>query len=262
MVRKGWMVVLALLLVVVAGCRENVYHGLTERQANELVVALEKSGISADKERDPSGEDAWVVTVPRGEKVRAWKVLEERGLPEPAVEGFGEYYPTGGLIPTSSEERILFQYATAQELRKTILKIDGVVDAQVNLVLPEKPRVRLSNTEVEPPRASVLVKYRANSGESGSGEGAAPVTRAEIESLVAGGVEGLEPDRVRVMLSGASAATTDLKEPEFVSVGPVAVAPRSKTMLQGVIGLMGFIIVVLGGGVVYLLWRRMSGRGE
>lgn len=248
-------VLLVALVVFVAGCREDVYHGLTERQANQLVVALEQEGIPADKRRDSSGENKWVVTVPGGQKVRAWKVLESRGLPKPAVKGFGEFYPTGGLIPTSSEERVLYQYAKAQELRKTLLAVDGVVEAQVNLVLPEKPRVKLSNQTVEPPRASVLVKYTANAGASEKG---APVTEAEVREIVAGGVERLEPKRVRVLIKPARAVSADLEEPDLTSVGPVAVAPQSKTILQAVIGLMGFIVVALGGCVVYLLWQRMS----
>ena len=94
------------------------------------------------------------------------------------------------------------------------------------------------------------------------GKGAPPVGKSEVRKLVAGGVERLSPDRVRVMLSRAEGSVATLEEPELTSVGPVAVAPESKTILQAVIGLMGFIIVVLGGGIVYLLWRRMATAGE
>lgn len=253
----GWCL-LVVLLAGTWGCREEVYHDLSERRANELVVALEQEGIRADKVQDPSSDGKWMVTVPSGEKVRAWKTLESNGLPKPDVQGFGEFYPTGGLIPTSSEEQILFQYATAQELRKTLLKVDGVVDAQVNLVLPEEPRVKLANTEVEPPRASVLVKYtptRASPKEN-------PVTREQIEKLVAGGVKGLERKRVEVIMTEARDATEELEEPEFAQVGPVAVAPQSKRALQAVIGVMGLIVVILGGGVVFLLWQRLRENSE
>ena len=245
---------IVLLVLLVTGCSEEVYHGLSERRANQLVVALEQSGIQASKAKDPAGEGKWMVTVPSGEEVRAWKSLEQKGLPRPEVQGFGSYYPTGGLIPTASEERILYQHATAQELRKTLLKIEGVVEAQVNLVLPEKPRVKLANQEVEKPRASVLIKHRVGGEASES-----PVAVQEVERLVVGGVERLTADRVEVVLTPAQGAAEALEKPDFEQVGPVAVAPRSKSMLQGVVGLMGVIIVVLGAGVVFLLWRQMSG---
>lgn len=250
---------MVLLAVLAVGCQEEVYHGLSERQANRLVVALEQEGVSADKLRGASGEGTWTVTVPSGQKVRAWKLLEARGLPEPETDGFDEFYPTGGLIPTASEERILYQYATSQELRETLLKVDRVVDAQVNLVLPEKPQVQLSNTEVEPPRASVLVKYRPG-GTSSRGE--LPVSRDEIERLVAGGVERLERENVEVVLSAARNPVGNVQEPDFAKVGPVSVAPGSTTVARAVIGGMGVIVLVLGGGVAYLLWERLRDDDE
>jgi type III secretion protein J len=246
-----WLFVVAVFAV---GCQEEVYHGLSERQANRLVVALEQQGVSADKLRGASGEGNWTVTVPSGQKVRAWKLLEARGLPEPKTDGFDEFYPTGGLIPTASEERILYQYATSQELRETLLKVDGVVDAQVNLVLPEKPRVQLSNTEVEPPRASVLVKYQA--GER-TERGKPPVSREEIERLVAGGVERLQRENVDVVLSAARNPVANAEEPDFARVGPVSVAPGSTTTARAVIGGLGILVLLLGGGVAYLLWQRL-----
>jgi type III secretion protein J len=254
----GVVLVLAVvgLAVVATGCSEEVYHGLSERRANELIVALEQEGIRADKVKDPAGEAKWMVTVPGGEEVQAWQVLEQKGLPRPEVEGFGSYYPTGGLIPTASEERILYQHATAQELRKTLLKIDGVVDAQVNLVLPEKPRVKLANQEVEQPRASVLVTYRAGEGSD------PPVPVAEVERLMVGGVERLTAERVEVVMTEAGGTARPTEGPAFEQVGPVSVAPRSKGMLQGVVGLLGGIIALLGGGIVFLLWRRMGDEEE
>jgi type III secretion protein J len=233
----------------VAGCSADVYHGLSERQANELVVALEESGIAADKSPDPAEEASWVVSVARGERVRAWQLLESKGLPRPKTGGFDAFYPSGGLIPTSGEERIILQYATAEELRKTLLKIESVVDAQVNLVLPEKPRIRLEHTKVEPPRASVLVVR-------GRGDASGQLTAEEVRRLVAGGVEGLSAERVEVVLKQATVDEASLGEPDLTTVGPVSVAPESRGMLRAVIGGMGATIVLLGGGTIYLLWRR------
>jgi type III secretion protein J len=241
-----WKWLAALTLWAVVGCSAEVYHGLSERQANELVVALEESGIAADKSPDPAGEATWLVSVARGERVRAWQLLESQGLPRPETGGFDEFYPSGGLIPTSGEERVILQYATAEELRKTLLKIDSVVDAQVNLVLPEKPRIRLEHTKVEPPRASVLVVTRPEP----------EVTPEEVRRLVAGGVEGLAAQRVEVVLKTAPVDRAKIGQPDLATVGPVSVAPESQGMLRAVIGGMGAIIVLLAGGTMYLLWRR------
>jgi type III secretion protein J len=198
-----------------------------------------------------------VVTVGSGTRVRAWQVLEASGLPRRKTNGFERHYPTGGMIPTASEERILEQYATAEELKAGLLKVDGVVDAHVNLVMPETPEIQLRGRAVEPPRASVLVKYRADIDAS-------PVTADQVRQMVAGGVERLAPSAVRVMQTPATRVTGVSAEPAFASVGPIAVSPSSKLTLQAVVGGFGILIVLLGGGVGWLTWREMQrhARGE
>ena len=122
-------------------------------------------------------------------------------------------------------------------------------------MLPDKPRVKLAHTEIEPPRASVLVKYRPGEGA----DGAPPAETAEIERLVAGGVERLDRENVEVVRTPATLRVSEFEEPDLSQVGPVSVATRSKPALQTVVGAMGTIIVLLGGGVVFLLWQRMRG---
>ena len=99
----------------------------------------------------------------------------------------------------------------------------------------------------------MLVKYRKDPGQEGP-----PLAKDEIVRIVVGGVERLTAKHVEVVLTPAKDASGELKDPDFQQVGPVSVAPRSKMALQGVIGLMGLIIVVLGSGIVFLLWKRMS----
>jgi type III secretion protein J len=242
---------------LLAACSESIYHGLEERDANEMVVVLEQHGIDATKSRDPAADEAWLIEVPPAQSGEAWRVLQEEGLPRREVSGFDKFYPSGGLVPTENEERVLLQFSTAQELTRSLLKIDGVVDAQVNLVLPEKPKVQLESTHVEPPRASVLVKYKAGSQEP-------PVSRESIARLVSGGVEGLEGERVDVIFTKAERSALPLAESKVSSIGPIAVAPESKSAFQVLIGLMGVSIVGLCAALVYMVlrMRRMQRTGE
>ncbi|WP_168210856.1 secretion protein [Persicimonas caeni] len=251
-----WIGSLALcLLLVGAGCTEPIYHGLGEKEANEMVVVLEQHGLEAGKERDPAADNAWKVTVPSAVKVEAWRVLQTEGLPRPEVSGFDAFYPSGGMVPTASEERVLLQYSTAQELRKSLLAVDTVVDAQVNLVLPEKPRVQLETTVVEPPRASVLIKYRSDSKKP-------PLGQEKVRSLVAGGVEGLDAKNVDVIFTRAARSAQPLVEPAFATVGPVSVAEKSKGVFQLLVVAMALCIVMLTGGVVFLIFRMRRKANE
>ena len=239
---------LAACLSTLAACKAELHHNLDERAANDMIVVLEQHGVQADKAPDSTNKEAWMVVVPSQSRVQAWSILKAEGLPRPAAEGFGKFYPSGGLIPTSSEEHVLLQYATAQELRRGLLTLDGVVDAHVNLVLPKKSRVRMSRDAEQTTRASILIKYRPVE------EGKAPLTEDQIKRFATGGVEDLDPKDISVILSPE--AHRPLLEPKLQQVGPIAVDGRSKPILQGVIALLVTVILLMGAGIGFLIVRR------
>lgn len=244
---------LILALTLMAGCKAEVYHALDERSANEMVVALEQQGIRGEKVPDPTTKETWMVIVPSESRVDALSTLKAQGLPRPAAEGFGKFYPSGGLIPTSNEEHVLLQYATAQEIRRGLLTVDGVVDAHVNLVMPKKARVRLSRDPEQKTRASILIKYRPNT------EGKAPLNDAQVKSLVTGGVEEILPEDISVILSPEQSPAMAAMRME--QVGPIGVDPKSKLKLQLLISLLCGAILIMGAGIGFLLIRRRSGAG-
>lgn len=239
------------------GCDEPIYHDLEEGQANEMVVALNQQGFSAEKQRDPNDGERWAVVVPGSQRVSAWEALAQDGLPRPGPGGFGEFYPSSGLIPTAQEERVVLQYATAREIQASLLKVKGVVDAHVNLVLPEKPRVQMSNSVVAEPRASVLVQWRGR--EEGDGP---PLSEEEVRLLVSGGVEQLRPESVHVVMIASPAPPPLVAGPELARVGPLKVAPESSGLLKGLVLLMGGIIIGLASLVAYLVLMARRGGGE
>ena len=219
-----------------------------------MVVVLDRAGYQADKIRDPDDGDRWAVTVPSSQRVDAWELLQKEGFPRRTEGGFGDFYPGGGLIPTATEERIVLQYATARELQASLLRVDGIIDANVHLVLPEKPRVQMSGSARAEPRASVLVQWRLSDGEP-------PLDQEEIRQLVSGGVEELAPEQVHVVMSPVATPQRDEAAPELVQVGPIAVAPSSQNLLQIMILLMGAVIIALASGLVFVVFRARRNKG-
>lgn len=253
--RPGVFYFFVLALVGLAmGCDEPIYHDLDEGQANQMVLALSQHGLSAQKQRDPNDAARWAVTVPAPQRISAWEVLAQDGLPRPGAGGFDEFYPGSGLIPTAQEERVILQYATAREIQSSLLKVNGVVDAHVNLVLPEKPRVQMSNSVVAEPRASVLLQWR----ESEEGP---PLSEEEVRLLVSGGVEQLNPESVHVVMVPI-AAPPPAAAPQLVRVGPLKVAPESAGLLKLLVLLMGGIIIGLASLVAYLVLMARRSPGE
>lgn len=243
----------ALALLCSVGCTAEIHHDLAEPHANEMVVALEQQGIAAEKLPDTNIEGRWMIQVGTADKVDAWQVLQNEGLPRPDVKGFDSHYPSSGLIPTASEERILLQFSTSQELRRTLLTVDRIVEAQVNLVLPEKPRVPMPNQVLEKPRASVLIKYRTSDEIK-----APPLTDAQIITLVSGGVEALDAEQVKVIQTPELANTARILEPRFAQIGPIAVSPQSKSWMQMILAALSLAVVFMGAVIAYLLMRRRS----
>lgn len=187
------------LLPLLAGCAgEEILHGLGEPEANEVVVALDEAGITADKEREDGAEGAWTISVARRDATHAQRVLAERSLPRTRAAGFAEVFAKGSMVPTPTEEHALYLHALGGELSRSVEAIDGVVEARVHFGLPQPDPLRPGGRPA--PRAAVLVKCRA---------AACPGVRAVeagIRSLVAGAADGLDPAAVSVVVTEAVAA--------------------------------------------------------
>jgi type III secretion protein J len=195
-VMKAKLFGLAMLALVLSGCmRHEVASGLGEQDAQEIVVVLKENGLDAAAVRsatnDRNAAPSWTVTVRGGSQntVLAWRVLEESGLPRQKVKGLEEVFSSTGMIPTASEEKARLLMALSGELGRTLKSVQGVVDARVQIVLPDNSPL-LDRTQWSPPTSSVLIKYRGSQY---------PLTQEEVKSLVSRGVEGLQPDNVAVV---------------------------------------------------------------
>ena len=191
---------LALLPVVAVcflecGCLSHALQsGLTEQEAQEIVVALNDNGIDASAQKAPGekkGSEQWTVAIHGGDQnlVRAWRVLKENGLPREKDKGMDEVFANAGMIPTATEEKARLLVGLAGEMSRTLKSVAGVVDARVHVVLPDNSPL-LEKSEMAATTASVLLKYRGSEP---------PLKEEDIKRLVARGVEGLQPDNVAVV---------------------------------------------------------------
>lgn len=183
------------LLVISAACSRQLETGLTEKEAQEVVVTLRQNGIEAATQMaaaDKKGDSNWQVTVKGGSDkvIAAWNILHESGLPREKVKGLDDVFANSGMIPTAGEEKARLLSGLSGELTHMLNSISGVVDAHVQIVLPDNSPLLEPNERV-PTTASVLVRYRGTQP---------PLKEDEIKRLVARGVEGLSPDSVTVVL--------------------------------------------------------------
>ena len=177
------------LALLVAGCDEQamLFSGLEESQANAVMAALIGDGISCEKQ--PGEEGTWNVTTGRSTFARAANLCNSLGVPRRKFMGVGEVFKKSGMVSSPSEERIRFMDAKAQDLSRTISMLDGVVDAQVHIVLPENDPFAKN---MLPSSAAVAIRCRWDADISD----AVP----DIKSLVRNAIEGLQYEKISVTI--------------------------------------------------------------
>jgi type III secretion protein J len=235
---KTWLLRFAvpvlLALTLVACSRSELYTGLTEHQANEMVSLLQTSGIESKKESREGG--TFAITTQQENFSRAIELLHANGLPRGSFDNVGQVFKKEGFVSSPVEERARLTYALSQELANTLQTIDGVIVARVHLAVPEKDPL---SDKPKPASASVFIKYRAGRDLSGQ--------VGQMKALVVNGVEGLPYDNVTVALFPA----------ETVSALPVAAAsPANAFSLPLLIAAgVGGVLLIFGG---LLWWLRRS----
>jgi type III secretion protein J len=203
------------------------------------VLALE--GVVANKVRI---SDSWAVEVQSVQVSRGLAVLSERGLPR-RVTNYDELMESlGGLVPSADEERHRSTALVEAGLERTLLALDGVYDARVHAVIPQRESRGLSREPPSPPRVSVVVT---------EGEARPAPSDHAIIAIVMGAVEGITPGtiaivRSRVDLPEAPAATIE-------TVGPFVVATESAKSLKATLLALAGVGILLAAGLIGAVLR-------
>jgi type III secretion protein J len=241
---EGAFVIAAALLL--AGCSVPVAVGLEESDANRVVMALDRAGVDATKDVDPSAEGKFRIDVARDDAPRALAAMSDEELPRPKSKGVLDALDKGQLVPSQAAEHAQFVSGLAGDLERTLTSVDGVLSARVHLNVPEQNPLR--DGAPERATASVLVEHRGQNP---------PMSENAVQRLVAGGVRGLAAENVAVVMV-ARAPRPAVRDSGLAHVGPIAVARGSVRPLQlGAATIIGLLLVF---GVLTLLFYTRAAR--
>lgn len=167
------------------------YSGLSDEDAGKIVQAMDEQGIPYQL------KGSGTIMVPADQVYAARLSMASAGLPESSTVGY-EIFSGNTLGMTEFTQKVNYQRALEGELERTIGSLAAVDTVRVHVVTPEKS---LLSSEQAPTTASVIIKVKAGGNMDASQVKA-------ITHLVAGSVEGLEPENVVVVDANGNLLTT------------------------------------------------------
>lgn len=173
--------------LALAGCKKELYSGLSQREANQMLAVLELNGIEAERAFNAEGS-TYQISVDDANVANGIVLLERNGFPRSNYASLGDVFKADGLVTSPFEERARYLYAMNEELAQSISSISGIYDARVHMVLPDSDPL---NSKSSNARASVFVYHKV-------GFDVASVTR-KIQLAVANSIDNLAMRDVVVM---------------------------------------------------------------
>ena len=258
---------LASALLIFTGCESSlaIVSNIDEKEANVILVLLESKGIPAQKvksETSQIGGDAtpkYSIMVPQKDSIDAIAYLNQNGFPRRQGTNLLDLFAKQGLMTSDKEETIRYQAGLAQQLTNTILMIDGVIDASVQLSFPPE-ETALGTAEQQKQRitAAVYVKHQGVIDD--------PNIHLEnkIKRLISGGVSGLDINDVTVVSDrsrftditlGMSSESLSAKPGEYVSIWNIVMSKESAARFRFLFFFITAIAVILAVAFGWLVWK-------
>ncbi len=236
--RVARLLAIAVLTGLLTGCgKVPLFSDVSENEANEMMAILLERNIDCTK---AAGKDEkWVLKVGQDDFSRAVDLLKSQGYPRDKFVRIGDVFQKTGLVSSPTEERIRYMYALSQELADTLMRIDGVMNARVHIVIPDNDPLA---TKITPSSAAVFIRYRPGFDL----ESLTP----QLKNLVTRSIEGLNYDNVSLVLVPAAAMPPP----------PVSPKPHGSAIPNGPLLTGGLVLaaMALTGTLVWFIQRQLS----
>jgi type III secretion protein J len=257
---------LCLLLLVSCETNETIVNNVEERDANEILVFLASKGIEAQKVVAASSgvgantpSNLYAINITSAKAVEAMAALNKVGLPRRQGVTLLQLFAKSGLMSSTMEDTVRYQAGMAEELKNTIRKIDGVLDADVQISFPPANATPIPG--VAPPKttAAVYVKHQGVLEDPNSH------LEVKIKRLLAGSVNGLDYENVSVISDRARFADISLM-PDGEMIGAkalqthvnlwgVVMTQGSLTKFRAIFFTLMILLLALFGLIGFLVYR-------
>jgi type III secretion protein J len=246
-----------------------IINDVNEREANEIVVFLASKGIAAEKMASAnvapgaaSTTIKWNIAVPPSQANDAMAILNQNGLPRQQGTNLLDLFAKSGLMSSDKEETIRYQAGLAQQIANMIRKIDGVIDADVQLSFPQETSSTVipGGTSAPPAKitAAVYVKHQGILDDPNS------YLVIKIKRLVSGSVAGLDINDVTVISDRSRFTDVSLTpqiEPleaqakEYVSIWSIVMSKSSAGRFRVIFFFLTVFTILLAIVLAWMVWK-------
>lgn len=252
------------LLLLLTSCETNmpIVNNVDEREANEIIVYLAQNGVTSHKVSASTGDIAgtgsanmWNIATAEEDSVRAMALLNEVGLPRRQGTNLLKLFEKTGLMSSDREETIRYHAGLAEELKNTIRKMDGVLDADVQISFPlEEPA-----PGEEPPKitAAVYIKQQTLAGNPNSH------LESKIKRLIAGSIPKLDYNSVSVVadqaqfmgnLNATPCETSENIEKDLVKLWSITMSKSSLSRFRMIFFSLILLVLFFGVGLIWVIY--------
>ncbi len=265
-------------LFLLAGCsgNESIVNNVEEREANEIVVYLASKGIAAQKiqatteQGGGTGPVLYNIGVATENSTEAMALLNRVGLPRAQGTNLLTLFAPSGFMTSDRSETIRYQAGLAEELKNTIRKIDGVLDANVQISFPPSDATLAPGTLPPKITASIYVKHQGVLEDPNSH------LETKIKRLVSSAINGLHFEDVAVISDRARMADIQLGtegemigsrnlQESYVSIWSIVMTKASLTrfrFLFFLLILLNLAFAVTLGWMVYKFYPQLLKKKE
>lgn len=181
---KMLYVLFMLPLFIACERQQVIVEGLSQNDANEILVLLKDHSIVAKKISTASKKQEYALKVDKNDVDKSLRLLVINQLPKTARAGFKEVYPPGsqGIIPSKSDENARLVMALQGEIEGLLNVVPGVIDSRVMLFLDSFQQVKSASVAI------IISPHQP------------PIEANEIKNLVAYAAGGMAIENVHVVI--------------------------------------------------------------
>ncbi len=237
------------MLFTLSACNISLYEGLTEKQANTMLVTLLKNDISAEKVS--RGKNGFAIMVDESKLVQSLDILNTQNLPGEDFQNLGTIFKGDSMIASPGEESARMAYAISQELSDTFSRMDGVLTSRVHIVLGAADQVSGIVTD---PSAAIFIRHMPESTIVNYVAQLRDMTAKAIPNLIAKNVS------VVLMPMRESISTPRVIPPTFFGVFTRAMNDSPLIIVLLLITTLGIIAYFIPYGISFV--RKYQKKGK